>query len=142
MIITTKIDGEFSGFDDSAVFRLTNGQVWQQARYRYRYHYAYRPDVRIVQQGGQHFMEVPCMGDRVEVRPAQVLCQGVIVSDFEGFDGESVFEFNNGQVWKQSAYKYSYHYAYRPEAMVVDGHDGIVLTVEGMSDTVQVRRVR
>jgi len=29
-----RIEGSFTGFHGGAVFRLTNGQVWQQARYR------------------------------------------------------------------------------------------------------------
>src|SRR4051794_22219483 len=36
--------GEFTGWNGSSVFQLTNGQVWQQATYDYEYHYAYRPN--------------------------------------------------------------------------------------------------
>jgi hypothetical protein len=82
------------------------------------------------------------MNDQIEVMPATVLCEGVIISEFSGFNGESVFEFNNGQRWQQAEYKYSYHYAYRPEAVVIDGNEGMVLTVDGMDETVRVRRVR
>jgi hypothetical protein len=142
MSLVTQIEGEFSGFDDGAVFRLANGQTWQQARYRYRYHYAYRPQVEILSRAGGYVMRVLCMDDQVEVTPATVLCDGVIISEFSGFNGESVFEFNNGQRWQQAEYKYSYHYAYRPEATVVDGINGIILTVDGMDETVRVRRVR
>jgi hypothetical protein len=137
-----QIDGEFSGFDDGAIFRLSNGQTWQQARYRYRYRYAYRPKVEIVRSGNGYVMKVPCMADEISVVPVTVLCEGAIVSDFDGFHGDSAFEFDNGQRWVQSEYKYAYHYAYRPAAVVVDGVNGIVLTVEGMDETVAVRRVR
>jgi hypothetical protein len=142
MATVTQIDGDFSGFNGSAVFRLANGQVWQQARYRYRYHYAYRPHVEISRHGSNFVMKVPCMNDQVEIVPATILCEGTIVSDFNGFDGESIFEFQNGQRWKQAAYAYAYHYAYRPEAVVVDGIDGVILSVEGMDETVQVRRLK
>jgi hypothetical protein len=73
---------------------------------------------------------------------SDVVCEGVIISDFTGFDGDSEFEFNNGQVWKQAEYKYSYHYAYRPEAVVIDGRHGFTLKVEGMDETVGVRRLK
>jgi len=69
------------------------------------------------------------------------VCDGTIISEFNGFDGESVFEFNNGQVWKQAEYKYAYHYAYRPEANVRNSGNGFVLQVEGMDETVLVRRI-
>ncbi len=142
MAIVTQIEGDFSGFNGSAVFRLTNGQVWQQARYRYRYHYAYRPRVEINRNGNHFVMNVPCMNDQVEIVPATILCEGAIVSDFNGFDGDSVFEFENGQRWQQVAYAYAYHYAYRPSAVVVDGVDGVVLSVDGMDETVQVSQIR
>jgi hypothetical protein len=101
MATVTQIDGTFSGFNGSAIFRLTNGQVWQQARYRYRYHYAYRPHVEIGKHGNDFVMKVPCMNDQIEIVRATILCEGTIVSDFKGFDGDSIFEFDNGQRWQQ-----------------------------------------
>jgi hypothetical protein len=74
-------------------------------------------------------------------RGANVLEDGAIVSDFNGFDGSSRFEFESGHVWEQAECKYSYHYAYRPHVMVVDGVDGVVLQVEGMNEAFHVRRV-
>lgn len=94
------------------------------------------------QEGGRYVMHIPCMDDSIEVAPVNILTEGAIDSDFNGFDGDSEFTFSNGQVWQQAEYKYAYHYAYRPAAMVVDGLDGQVLHVEGMSDSVRVRRVR
>ena len=91
------VEGDFSGFDEGSIFRLSNGQTWQQARYRYRYHYAYRPKVEIVRTGNSYVMKVPCMSDQIDVAPVAVLCEGVIVSEFSGFDGDAIFEFNNGQ---------------------------------------------
>lgn len=64
------IDGEFSGWDGDQFFRLTNGEMWQQAHYKYHHHYAYRPRARIVVDGGRHFLEVAGMPDRIEVRRA------------------------------------------------------------------------
>lgn len=140
--IRSKIQGAFHGYSGGAIFRLTNGQVWQQRRYRYRYKYKYRPDVRIFKDGSRYYIEVAGMNEPIEVVRIQVVCEGRISSDFSGFDGDSVFEFDNGQIWKQAAYKYSYHYAYYPEAIVVDGLNGLELHVEDMDDPVQVTRIR
>ena len=43
-----------------------------------------------------------------------VLVESVIISEFRGWKGNSIFEFQNGQVWKQAVYNYFYMYAYRP----------------------------
>lgn len=138
--ITSRLSGDFNGFHGGAVFHLANGQTWQQRRYKYKYKYKYRPHVRIYKQQNQWFAEFDCMDEPIEVVRVQLLEDGTITSDFKGFDGSSTFEFDSGRVWVQAEYKYSYHYAYRPRALVVDGADGIVLQVEGMSDTVRVRR--
>ena len=37
--------GAFTGYHDGAAFRLTNGQTWQQRRYKCKYKYKYRPHV-------------------------------------------------------------------------------------------------
>ena len=140
--LRTRIEGAFTGFDDGAVFRLANGQVWQQARYRYRYKYAYCPEVEIRKVGSGFVMDVPCMNDSIQVVPARVVTEDVIVSDFSGFDGETKVEFQNGEIWQQTEYKYEYHYAYRPEAAVIDGINGTVLYVDGMSSPIAVRRLR
>ena len=80
------------------------------------------------------------MDEPISVVRVNVLEEGTIISEFNGFDGSSRFQFQSGRVWEQAEYKYSYHYAYRPEALVIDGVDGVVLQVEGMNEQVRVRR--
>jgi hypothetical protein len=80
------------------------------------------------------------MEEPIEVIRVNVLEEGAITSDFKGFEGSSLFKFQSGRVWEQAEYKYSYHYAHRPQAIVVDGVNGTVLQVEGMSESVRVRR--
>lgn len=79
------------------------------------------------------------MDEPIEVVRVNIIEEGTIVSNFNGFDGSSRFEFQSGRVWQQAEYRYSYHYAYRPQALVVDGVNGTVLHVEGMSEQVGVR---
>lgn len=35
--IESEIEGEFNGWDGETIFKLTNGQIWQQAEYDYEY---------------------------------------------------------------------------------------------------------
>lgn len=140
--IKCRIEGEFSGYAGGTIFRLTNGQAWQQSRHLYRYRYAYRPEARIFKADGKYMIEVSGMSEAVEVVQVQIVVEGTIVSDFNGFNQDMRFEFSNGQIWQQAEYKYNYHYAYRPQAIVVDGINGTELQVDGMSESVTVRRVR
>lgn len=69
--------------------------------------------------------------------------QGTIKGQFRGFKNrDTIFEFTNGSIWKQNEYKYPYHYAYRPEATILEQGGAYHLKVEGVSETVQVKRIK
>jgi hypothetical protein len=68
MVIESRIDGEFTGWDGETIFKLLNGQVWQQSSYAYRYKYAYSPAVLIYQSGGLYKMKVDGVDTEITVR--------------------------------------------------------------------------
>jgi hypothetical protein len=45
--IESAVNGEFKGWDGETIFKLSNGQIWQQAEYDYMYSYSYSPEVTI-----------------------------------------------------------------------------------------------
>jgi len=66
--ISSKIDGEFTGWTGSTLFPLQNGQIWQQNKYAYKYHYAWSPDVLIyLSLNGYYKMRVSGVADYVTV---------------------------------------------------------------------------
>jgi len=67
-VIESIIDGEFTGWDGSKKYKLTNGQIWQQSEYKYEYTYAYRPEVIIYNINDSYIMCVH--GTQVAVRKA------------------------------------------------------------------------
>ncbi len=54
----TRIDGEFTGWDGETIFKLINGQIWEQASYSYIYKYKYGPKVLIYPYKGRFKMKV------------------------------------------------------------------------------------
>jgi hypothetical protein len=56
--IESAISGEFHGWDGETIFRLDNGQIWQQAEYDYTYSYSYHPQVTIYETRGGCRMKV------------------------------------------------------------------------------------
>jgi hypothetical protein len=64
----SRIEGEFKGWDGDAVFELTNGTKWQQAKYKYKYKYKYRPKAKIWKDGSRYYLEVDCMSEKLQVR--------------------------------------------------------------------------
>jgi hypothetical protein len=67
-VIESRIDGEFKGWDGETIFKLSNGQIWQQASYSYTYHYAYSPKVLIYNAGGGSVMKVDGVDGTINVR--------------------------------------------------------------------------
>lgn len=66
-IIESQIDGEFSGWDGETIFKLTNGQIWQQSSYAYTYSYKYRPKVLIFQASSGFELQVEGIDRRIKV---------------------------------------------------------------------------
>lgn len=66
-VIESQIAGEFSGWNGETIFKLTNGQIWQQAAYAYTYSYKYRPKVLILPTTGGYEMQVEGMDRRIRV---------------------------------------------------------------------------
>lgn len=67
-LIDSRIDGEFTVWEGETVFRLINGQIWQQATYAYTYHYAFNPRVLIYRIGGGYQMQVEGVQGQIAVR--------------------------------------------------------------------------
>jgi len=78
------------------------------------------------------------MTDSIE----HIISQGKIDGDFEGFDENKKFKLTNGEVWQQVRFKYLYHYAYMPKVKVVQTNNGFELIVEGLDESVMVRKLK
>ncbi|HEX9431062.1 MAG TPA: hypothetical protein VF944_11865 [Candidatus Bathyarchaeia archaeon] len=70
-----------------------------------------------------------------------IVQEGQLKGAFKGFrNRDTVFEFYGGGKWRQNEYKYQYHYAYMPQAKVVDRNGSYYLEIDGLS--VEVVRIR
>lgn len=67
-VIEAQIDGEFQGWDGETIFKLTNGQIWQQSSYAYTYTYKFMPKVLIIKTSRGYELQVEGMDRRIAVR--------------------------------------------------------------------------
>lgn len=67
-VIEARIDGEFQGWEGETIFKLTNGQIWQQASYAYTYTYKFMPKVMIIKTGRGYELHVDGMDRRILVQ--------------------------------------------------------------------------
>ena len=69
--------------------------------------------------------------------------EGQLRGSIRGFHNrDTLFEFYGGGIWRQAEYLYHYHYAYMPRAKVIEEHERLMLHIDGMDESVEVRRVR
>lgn len=133
-----RIDGEFGGFDDEALYKMGNGTYWIQAQHLHWYHYAYCPEAVISEERGNHILTVA--GQTVLVRRVTDIVESRIAGEFKGWDGKISYGLENGQVWQQRTYKYQYKYAYMPVAIVYKADTGFRMSVAGTN--ADVDRIR
>ena len=65
-----------------------------------------------------------------------------IDGDFEGWDGETIWKMENGQIWQQSSYSYHYHYASDPKVLIYRSGGGWKMKVDGDDETVDVKKLK
>lgn len=68
--------------------------------------------------------------------------ESYISGDINGWEGETIFKLDNGQIWQQAVYSYIYFYEYHPEVTIYDTTDGCQMKVDGEDETVVVRRIK
>jgi hypothetical protein len=82
------------------------------------------------------------VGESTKTNGTPDVIESEIDGEFHGWDGETVFKLANGQIWQQTEYDYDYEYDYRPEVMIVKASGGYKMKVEGVEDTIYVKRIK
>lgn len=73
----------------------------------------------------------------------QPAVRSFIDGEYNGWNGDTIYELDNGQIWKQAVYHYHYHYAYHPKVLVFADTLGCRMVVSGDDDDgVLVRKIR
>ena len=67
-VVESQIAGDFEGWSGETIFKLSNGQIWQQTEYDYEYEYAYMPEVTIYHTNECWKMKVEDMSDTICVK--------------------------------------------------------------------------
>lgn len=77
-----------------------------------------------------------------EVDAPNNLIESRIDGDFEGWDGDTIFKLTNGQIWQQVSYNYTYHYAFMPNVLIYSTTGGYKMKVDGVQQTIYVKRLK
>jgi hypothetical protein len=68
--------------------------------------------------------------------------ESAISGAVHGWNGETVFKLDNGQIWQQAEYDYTYFYEYHPDVTIYQTGAGCRMKVEDESETILVKRIK
>ena len=131
------------------VLRLADGSLWE-VQYEYEYMYEYYPDVIICPSrgtlvvGGKTLsvqLITTTMSQRQLVATADVV-ESRIEGEFSGWEGDTIFKLQNGQLWQQSLHAYKYRYLYSPEVLIYKSGSVYKMRVDGVDDEIEVQRLK
>ncbi len=142
--------------NNGEVFKLADGSYWE-VKYEYEYMYEYYPEVVIcplrgklhvrgksldVQQITSSRATPPTAGipERGTITPDVI--ESRIDGEFTGWEGETIFKLQNGQMWQQSSYAYKYKYAYSPKVLIYKSGAVYKMRVDGMDGDIAVQRIK
>jgi len=68
LYLKSRIDRAFKGWTGKGAYKLENGQIWVQTKYKYKHHHSFNPLAKIWKDGSSFFLDVEGMKDKIEVR--------------------------------------------------------------------------
>lgn len=99
------IAGKFYGWSGDTIFKLNNGQFWQQiASGSKTVPVVLRPDVTITNVLGQRRMFVPNVSGYVAVAPLTVT-ESSVTNTFTGLHNLNLYQLADGTIWKQISFE-------------------------------------
>jgi hypothetical protein len=133
------------------IFRLADGSLWE-VQYENEYMYEYYPTVIVCPSRGKMVVAGKTLSVQLvatgrppsQSRPAPAVdfIESRIDGEFSGWEGETIFKLENGQIWQQASYAYTYSYKYRPKVLIFRTRGGYEMQVEGVSSRIRVTRLR
>ena len=109
IILESRIENEFNGLKQYAIFELSNGQVWMQTQYKYTYFYKYKPQIAIYSYNGKYYIMIDGINDMVEVQQITQYKKAKLEKAITNMGNSTnsasinnIYFLNDGTVWKQS----------------------------------------
>jgi hypothetical protein len=148
----TNLEGSISGtVTQGRVFKTTSGNIYEVTGLTLQLVLELQPEVLVLRSGETYRLivegfEEPLICRKLTPDSGTTATADVIESkidgDFEGWDGDTIFKLQNGQIWQQSSYHYIYRYRFSPKVLIYKSGSSYHLRVDGIERTIQVRRLQ
>ncbi|GAA4017432.1 hypothetical protein GCM10022408_33750 [Hymenobacter fastidiosus] len=142
LIDKTSIRGSISGsITQGYIFKVDRGFYVINERTRQRVR-TRNPEVKIYQNGSDYKLVIEDFDEPVICKKLKNVIETQISGEFKGWEGETIFKMMNGQIWQQSSYAYTYHYAYSPNVLIYEFKGTWTMKVEDVDEAIQVSKLK
>ena len=137
------IMNSFSGLSMGNVYKLSNGELWEQTEaWTWAWSWS-MPQVSLYTEGGVTKMKVQNIDHPVSVRRIKNFVESTITSKFEGLNSGYLYTLANGQVWKQTEAWVWVWIWFNPQVILWESYGGVIkMKVQGINHPVMVTRIR
>ena len=155
----SSLQGSISGtVEQGRLFKTTSGNVYEVTGLTLQLVLELQPKVLVLRNGETYKLIVDGFEEPLICRKVNASGRGVrnaaspsvqdsviesqIDGEFNGWDGETIFKLRNGQIWQQSSYAYTYHYAFAPKVVIYQSSAGYKMHVDGVSMEISVQQLK
>ena len=150
----TYLEGSISGtVKKGRIFKTSSGSIYEVTGLTLQLVLELSPKVIVLRDGNLYKLIVEGFDEPLYCKQLRapgvasksstsVVVESYIEGNFEGWDGDTIFKLDNGQIWQQSLYAYTYHYAYHPKVIIYQTDGGYKMKVDGVDKTIYVIRLK
>lgn len=148
----TNIVGKISGIIKiGSIFKTASGNIYEVTASTVEVVTGISPQVLVLRDGDNYKLVVDGFREPLICKKISGPVWGAggesevethMAGAFNGWDGDTIFKLDNGQIWQQSSYGYAYQYAFRPGVSIRKAKGGYVMKVEGVDKTISVKRLK
>lgn len=99
------------------------------------------PQVSVYKNGKKLEMVIQNVEKPVPVKLVEDVTETIIDGDFKGWDGTTTFKMVDGHTWKQDRDGNLFGNAFRPKVVIYRTPEGYKMKVQGVDETLMVRRM-
>ncbi len=99
------------------------------------------PQVSVYKNGKKMEMVIQNVEKPVPVKLVEDVTETIIDGDFKGWDGTTTFKMVDGHTWKQDRDGNLFANSFRPKVVIYRTPEGYKMKVQGVDETLMVRRM-
>jgi hypothetical protein len=142
-VTETNISGSISGtIQQGYIFKTYDSEYYVINELTLQLVLTLSPEVQIFRKGSDYKLIIEDFDEPVICKKITNVIETQIDGDFEGWEGETIFKMMNGQIWQQSSYDYTYHYAYSPEVLIYEFQGSWIMRVVDVDETINVIKLK